>query len=97
LGFGPNALPDLQRTLKHAVEHRTRAAMIHSDPIRLAYLAKNFGFAQHHGVQARCNPKEVPYRLSIVAAIEAAIQDLGFNFVEGCQEEFHRPSTVVGR
>jgi hypothetical protein len=39
----------------------------------------------------------MPYRLSIVAAIEAAIQDLGFNFVEGCEEEFHRSSAVIGR
>src|SRR5690348_7517329 len=97
LRFSTNALAYLQRTLEHAVEHRPGSAVVYRNAIRFADLAKNFGFAQHHRIQASRNPEQMAYRFAIMTPIKAAVQDSGFDLVKAGEEQFHSARALFTR
>ena len=69
LGLRAHALADLERALKQAIQHRSRSALLVRDPISFAHLAKNFGFAEHHGVEPCGDTEQMPYRLAVIVVV----------------------------
>ena len=89
-----DALAHFESALKHAVEHGARCAVIERDPVGVAHLAQDFGFAQQHGVEPRRDAKQMAHRMAVPVPVERSIQFTGRKLVERCQEQFHRAGAV---
>ena len=64
-----HALADFECALKQTIQHRSRSALLVREPVSFAHLAKNFGFAEHHGVEARGDKEQMPYRLAVIVVV----------------------------
>jgi hypothetical protein len=51
-GFGADAFANFKRTLKKSIEDGASGAVFVSDAVGIANLAEDFGFAEHHGIEA---------------------------------------------
>ena len=86
----PHALADLDRALKHAIQHRPRGAVIESLGISGAQLPENFSFAQHHRVEPRRDAEKMPHRVRPVPAVEPPSKIRARHAVKRSKENFHR-------
>src|SRR5579862_4685472 len=80
--FGANALADFESALEHAVEHRAGGAGLVGEAIGFADLAKNFGFAEDHGIEPGSHAEKVTDGVAIVMMVERAVEQIELDGVE---------------
>src|SRR5256885_16709581 len=58
-------------TLFRSVQHRSCGALLVSDTIGLAHLAKDLRFTQHHGIQTCSHAEKMPHSFAVIVVIRS--------------------------
>jgi hypothetical protein len=72
--------------LKQAVEHGPGGALFVCEFVGVAYLAKNFRFAEHHGIEASGDAEKVAHGLAIVVVVERNAQKIVLHRMKFAEE-----------
>ena len=68
VGFGADVLGDVKRALEGLVQPAAGVAVLERQVVGLLELAEDFGFAQHHRVQAAGDLEEMVHALRLAQA-----------------------------
>src|SRR5215467_1812917 len=70
ISLGAHAFAGLERTLEQTIENRPSGALLVRGPVGFPHLTENFGFAEHHGIEARGNAEKMPHGFAVVMVIK---------------------------
>ena len=65
--------------------------------VGLAHLPENLCLAQHHGIQTRRNPEEVPHRFPVVVVVQRFPENVGPHGVKLAEKSGKSRRAFMGR